>query len=334
MPIVKQTVEQASSLNKSLPLEDTDILRININTHVPVLIDPILITFLEEYKDKDLKDTIIFDGTFGGGGYSQAFLGKGCKVLACDLDNDSIEVKEQANLKLTQANFANYIEGFDKNTFDLIVVDLGFSNNQLTQSNKGFSYHYPEQIFDLRYDQSYKRSVSDFLLTTNADTLSRVIYQYSGEKLARKIANSVVEGCRGLKVITVGQMVEWINSAIPAKFYNKRNQILSRVWQALRIFINDEFVSLEKFLNKAPEKLKIGGLLCVVNFHSLEDKMTTKRFRELSKTFDLDKYGNKDQYYKLLTKKATTPNQEELDNNKQSRSATLRILQKCQEQNN
>lgn len=299
-----------------------------MNTHKPVLINPIIRVFKENNKSGK-----IFDGTFGGGGYSYKFIENGGEVFACDLDKNAIErSSSNPKLHLVQSNFAEHIKTFEDYTFDCIVVDLGFSNNQLQLDNKGFSYQKPDQLLDLRYNEDEGVTVSEFLKKVNYDTLRRVLYENSGEQFANKIAERIIEKRELVKEIKVSDLVEWISESIPKKFYNKKNQVLSRVWQSLRIYINKEFESLNEFLAIAPKKLAVGGVLCIVNFHSLEDKITTKTFREMSQTYDLDNYGNKAQHYELLSRKPITPDQEELDFNPQSRSATLRIIRRCPEQ--
>ncbi len=300
-----------------------------MNTHIPVLLDPII----GFYKLYNVGSTV-FDGTFGGGGYSDAFINLGSNVHASDLDENAINrAFKHDKLSLKQGNFADIIAEYEDKYFDLIVVDLGFSNNQLLIDDKGFSYQKKDQILDLRYDASSGKSASEFLLANNYDTIRRVLFDNSGEQFSNKIATKIVEKREGYKIIKVSDLEAWVVEAIPMKFYNKRNQVLSRVWQALRIHINSEFESLRNFLDIAPSKLRIGGILCVVNFHSLEDKITTKKFRDLSKTFDLDNYGNKSQDYELLTKRPIVPDQQELDSNTQSRSATLRVIRRCPELN-
>jgi 16S rRNA (cytosine1402-N4)-methyltransferase len=299
-----------------------------INQHIPVLLNPIV-----EFYLKHNKGSIVFDGTFGGGGYSQKFLELKSKVYACDLDTNAINrAVTNHDLTLVNQNFGEYINEFSDNYFDMIVVDLGFSNNQLLLDEFGFSYLKDSQPLDLRFDVKRGKSCSDYLNSVNVDDLTKTIFNNSGEHLSRKIALKITDNVNG-KDITVGDLKGWVMQAIPAKFMKSKNSILARVWQALRIEINQEFQWLNKFLDLAPSKLKAGGILCVVNFHSLEDKITTKKFRDLSKTREIDNYGNKAQDFILLTKKPITPDQDELDSNPQSRSATLRIIQKCLEQN-
>jgi 16S rRNA (cytosine1402-N4)-methyltransferase len=300
-----------------------------MNQHIPVLLGPII----DNYREYNISN-IVFDGTYGGGGYSNALAQLGATVYACDLDNNAISrTTPHQSIKLTQANFANYIQDFANEYFDLIVVDLGFSNNQLWIDEKGFSYMASDQILDLRFDESQGLSASQFLMESSVAKIAAVLYENSGDNFSRKIAYKIGDNRDKVSEIRVGDLEQWIIQALPDKFRNTKNSVMSRIWQALRIHVNSEFYWLNKFLETAPKKLKKGGILCVVNFHSLEDKITTKSFRQLSKTYDLDNYGNKHQDFQLLTKQPITPDAQELESNPQSRSATLRILYRCPELN-
>lgn len=313
----------------------------NDNQHIPVLLNPIISEAREARESQKIieshkeKGFVAFDGTFGGGSYTQEILDAGFSVYACDLDeaalarSKNIKVPKTLSFTTVHSNFCDYIATFEDGFFDLIVVDLGFSNNQLRIEKKGFSYQEPDQLLDLRYDESKGHSVAYLLNKSTTDAISKMIFNHSGEQFARKIALKIQDYKDAGGVIrTVADLVGCVEQAIPDKFKNKRNQVLARVWQALRIEVNEEFTVLSKFLSTAPQKLKKGGILCVVNFHSLEDKITTKTFRELSKPFEIDDYGNKGQHYTLLTKTPITPTAKELEANPQSRSATLRILKK------
>lgn len=124
------------------------------------------------------------------------------------------------------------------------------------------------------------------------------------------------------------EMVDVVISVIPAVALKRKNQILSRVWQALRIWTNDEFASLESFIVKAKDKLKIGGRLVVVSFHSLEDKIVTNYFRQLSKAVTEDIYGNKEYDFKIINARPIVPTSLEIENNPRSRSAVMRVLER------
>ena len=278
-----------------------------------------------EYGEDELR---IFDGTLGGGGYSAAFLEAGHTVYGSDLDTEVVQILNKRfvdkEFEARQGNFSEVIAEFTDSFFDVVVVDLGYSSNQLESSGRGFSYLRAQENLDLRYDTDRGRPAYELINSLNENELQKLIYQHSGEALSLRIARSLKEQL----VRTVGDTVEAVERAIPAKFYKKRNAVLSRVWEALRIEVNAEFAHLQLFLEHSVEKLKSGGLLMVVDFHSLEDKLVTKFMREKAKPVSEDMYGNRTYAYTLLTKKGLLPSQEEVTQNVRSRSATLRVLRR------
>ena len=319
------------------------------NCHIPVLLSEVRQALFEPYindnQNAQNQSITIFDGTLGGGGYTTSFLelansnGINLHQISVDLDPTAIErvrakivVPSDCQLDLIQGNFADIIANYEPQSLDGITVDLGFSSNQLAGSNRGFAYLNRDEILDLRYDDSTGLSLSTMLnKTKNWQDLSKIIYEYSGEDLASKIAKKIMDyktANHKKDDWTVGELVDVIVSVIPISILKKRNQILSRVWQSLRIWINDEFGSLNRFLPLALEKLKPGGRLAVVCFHSLEDKIVTKYFRGQCKPIVEDSFGNKQYQFKMAISKAITPTEQELTDNPRSRSATLRIIER------
>jgi|688.fasta_scaffold81828_3 16S rRNA (cytosine1402-N4)-methyltransferase len=306
------------------------------NQHIPVLLDPIL-EFLQNQGYKNRKN--IFDGTFGGGSYSKAFLDLNFKVFACDRDQQVIDLAQtnfkesfkNQNLHLSQASYNHFIDSFEDGFFEAIVLDLGFSSNQLAFSERGFSYQNISEPLDLRYDISLGKPC--FLKLKQLKTafdLQKIIYNYSGEQLSKRLATGIFEQyiLSDKNDLSVGEVVEILVSSIPVKLRYKQKGILSRVWQSLRIWTNDELLELEEFLPKASQKLSQNGILIIVSFHSLEDKIVTKFMRNLSRPEEIDTYGNKIQKYKLLTPKVVVPTELEIQQNPRSRSGLLRVMQK------
>jgi len=298
------------------------------NLHIPVLLEPIL----EFLPGTNLK---IFDGTFGGGGYTKAFLERGNSVWASDWDASVVEKFASIDPKLTLINssFADYIATFENGFFDVIVLDLGFSSNQLEFSGRGFSYQKDDEELDLRYNEGTGKPAWEklFRLKDNAEFV-KVLFNYSGEKLSKRIADivfdDILENRNMASPLTVGEFKNWVVAAIPAKFKKHTNGILSRVWQALRIWVNNEFDQIERFLPVACDKLKPGGQLMIVTFHSLEDKIVTKFMRTLARPVEIDTFGNKAQAFKILTPKMIEPSEAEVLANSRSRSSGLRVLVK------
>jgi 16S rRNA (cytosine1402-N4)-methyltransferase len=304
-------------------------MNIILNSHKPVLIEAIA-----SFVPPNCKFNI-FDGTFGGGGYSDFFLNCKAKVFACDSDQNAIDYynlnnPKNNNLVLVNSNFSIYINDFDDSFFNIIVADLGYSSNQLEFSDRGFSYLKSGEVFDLRYDAeinlpAYKK----IRLLNSSQELGKIIFQYSGETFSNRISQKIFDKVTNSDCeILVSDIVKAIEESIPAKFLHKKNSILSRVWQAFRIWINDEFNHLEVFLNSSLTKLKPSGLIIITCFNSLEDKIVTNYMRKLSKKKVIDEFGNTEQFFELVTKKAISPSKEEVLDNIRSRSATLRILRK------
>jgi 16S rRNA (cytosine1402-N4)-methyltransferase len=312
------------------------------NSHVPVLLyevnDYLLKQRVLELKKNKVK---LFDGTLGGGGYTQHFINY-CQQNSVQLDQYSIDLDQGAidrvlsyiecpdniNLELRCANFADAIQVFDDRFFDGIVVDLGYSSNQLENDERGFSYLKPDHELDLRYDTTNSHSCSYRLLRLHDwQQLGKILYNNSGEDLAAKIAKAIYNSNKKTPW-TVQEMVDIVISVIPAVAMKRKNQILSRVWQALRIWTNSEFESLETFINFAKDKLNVGGRLVVVSFHSLEDKIVTNYFRKLAKAVTEDVYGNKEYDYKVINARPIAPTESEIEVNPRSRSAVMRVLER------
>lgn len=295
------------------------------NVHVPVLLEGVMSVINNEFGESSLT---VFDGTLGGGGYSRRFLESGFTVFGSDLDKDVVDTLNEGlgdkSFEARHGNYSEIITEFDDNFFDVIVVDLGYSSNQLDSSGRGFSYQKPDETFDLRYDSSRGQAAWEIICGKPVENLGKILFRNAGETFANRIARSLKEQ----PVKTVGELVNAVEKAIPRKFWNKRNAVLSRVWQAFRIEVNQEFEHLDIFLHESLPKLKEGGLLMVVDFHSLEDKMVTQFMRQKSKPVSEDMYGNKTYHYKFLTKKALLPSEEEVDTNVRARSAKLRALKK------
>jgi 16S rRNA (cytosine1402-N4)-methyltransferase len=299
------------------------------NHHIPVLLDEVA-GFVFENKPQPK----VFDGTFGGGGYTTLFLEKGAKVYATDLDETVYDRYFLSHLKTPflhtfHGNFADVIRDFDNNFFDSIVADLGYSSNQLEESGRGFSYQQLSDSLDLRYDQSKGKGLIEKLAQVGtADNLGKILFQFSGETMSRRIAGQIFDDFRAKKLVVVADLITSIDCVISKELWHKRNGIYSRIWQALRIWVNDEFENLELFLERSLDKLTPNGVLIVVCFHSLEDKIVTKFMRNIAKPIQIDDYGNTISSFEILTKKAIIPSVVEIEKNVRSRSATLRVLKK------
>lgn len=297
-------------------------------------------------KTKLKTKLTIMDGTLGGLGYvdflnnlvKNTGLNLELEFWGSDLDNSVIQKAQRIdNLRAKQSNFADFVGEFEDNFFDGIILDLGFSSNQLESGGRGFSHQKLDEILDLRYDADVLESASEKLLKIkDSKYLSHILYSFSGEEFSSRIAVNIYNLVQVLNAkkakkekikLTVAQIVNCVCEAIPPQFLAKRNQILSRVWQSLRIWTNGEFESLQKFLKIATTKLKVGGKLIIISFHSLEDKMVANFMRKIERPI-VDNWGRKTQNWKLLTKKSVKPENLEITENPRSRSAILRVLER------
>jgi len=321
------------------------------NYHIPVLLEEVKQYLLEEntiIKDYDISQTVkIFDGTLGGGGYSKMILDHkpNIHVIASDLDPMAIEnfwdftalKKEeyQNRISFLQMSFTEAISKQKDKSLTGIVVDLGFSSNQMEFGGRGFAYlgKDPNEPFDLRFDPTIGLPAFEKIKALKSSKeLGNIIYNYSGEKLAKKVGDYLFDFVRSTprnSTVSLEQALGAITSAIPKQFQHKQNSILSRIWQALRIWINDELNLLSEFLPVALDKLSPGGRLVVVDFHSLEDKIVTNWMRKLAEPIKVDQYGQKTFLTKLKTRRGIEPSLDEVTRNPRSRSATLRCLEKC-----
>jgi 16S rRNA (cytosine1402-N4)-methyltransferase len=296
------------------------------NVHIPVLLDSVI-----EYLPAG-KNLQIFDGTFGGGGYSAAFLQQNHRVYATDLDAEAFKrgfdlAKVNLNFSIEHTAFDTGLYNFEDSFFDAIVADLGFSSNQLDHSHRGFSYQQVDDVFDLRYNlESGKPAWQLILELKQPNDLGHIIYRNSGERLSMKMGGLIQQAMTDRMLVS--SIVEIIDSNLAPQDKKHKNKILSRIWQAIRIWVNDEFTILDNFLEHSLIKLKAGGRLIIVDFHSLEDKRVTKFMRAKAKPIELDDYGNKRQDFRILTKKAVGPSESEILVNPRSRSGLLRVLEK------
>lgn len=258
------------------------------------------------------------DATAGGGGHSELILnqGKEIKLIAIDRDEMAIAaVKARlANyypqqLEFWQGNFADYQP---KNIlFDGIIADLGVSSPQLDFAERGFSFRHTAPL-DMRMDRSQRTTAAEIVNHWKEVSLADLIYEYGEERLSRRIAKKIVQQ-RPFQTTT--ELAEAIASTVPGKYRHGRIHPATRTFQALRIEVNQELKSLEKFIAQAPNWLKPGGKIGIISFHSLEDRIVKHCFR-----------GS--ELLEVITKKPITADRDEQRANPRSRSAKLRFAQR------
>lgn len=283
------------------------------------------------------EDGVYVDCTLGYAGHSSAILRrlKKGKLFAFDQDDEARKFSENAlskisnNFTIIPSNFVNLKDELIKRGItevDGITFDLGVSSPQLDDSSRGFSFH-EDALLDMRMDKSANLSAYDVVNTYSYENLVRIIKNYGEEKYAKQIARKI-ESKRSIKPIrTTLELVDVISEAVPAK-YKKLTHPARRTFQAIRIEVNKELSILPKALNDAIDMLKEGGVIAVITFHSLEDRICKNIFKERSYEDELTKGmpGISDKYKpELKVLKKIKPSKEEVEKNKRSRSATLRV---------
>ncbi|MGF1479552.1 MAG: 16S rRNA (cytosine(1402)-N(4))-methyltransferase RsmH [Cyanophyceae cyanobacterium] len=261
------------------------------------------------------------DATVGGGGHSQLILEQAdVYVTAIDRDDQAIAAATATlaeyvpqRLEFWRGNFADYCCPSDAcfSKFDGIIADLGVSSAQLDIPERGFSFRHSAPL-DMRMDRNQLLTAAEIVNQRNERELADIFYHYGEERLSRRIAKSIVQK-RPLQTTT--QLAEVIYRSVPSRYRHGRIHPATRVFQALRIAVNEELQSLERFLHQAPTWLKRGGRIGIISFHSLEDRLVKQAFRNCD-------------CLEVVTKKPIIPQAEEPAKNPRSRSAKLRIAQR------
>ncbi len=300
--------------------------------HTPVMLGEVM----DELRVRE--NGIYFDGTLGGGGHSLAIMKAGGRVIATDLDKDAIAYAGSrferegmgGRYTLVRDNFKNFTEIVDRlgiGAIDGAILDLGVSSRQLDDGARGFSYRYDAEL-DMRMDDRAALTAEDIVNEWPAEKLTELLYKYGEESFAHRIV-SAIERERGKhRIKTTGELASIISSTVP---YRKGGHPAKKTFQALRIQVNDELSGLGEAAEAIARRLVKGGRLCVLTFHSLEDRIIKNTFRLLSTDCICDKSipicvcGHKAET-KLL--KAVRASGKELSENNRSHSATLRAVEK------
>lgn len=308
-------------------------------SHIPVLLQEVL-----EGIKASLGERFI-DGTAGSGGYILKILeiNKKAKVLGIDLDQASLEKLKQTlvqrNLaqrcELRKGSFANLkqiAEEAEIASVSGIILDLGFSSVQLEDPARGFSFQ-TEGPLDMRYDVSQQRTATEVVNKYSLSELIRVIKDYGEEKFSKKIAAAIVDGRKISPIAGTSTLGSIIVRAIPANVRHKAQDSVRRVFQAIRIEVNQELNNLRSALPQALDILEKNGRLAVISFHSLEDRIVKNFFREASRGCicppDFPQcVCNKESLAREITRKPITASLEEMSVNPRSKPAKLRVLEK------
>lgn len=297
---------------------------------------------LEGLNLKD--DGIYFDGTLGGAGHSLEILKRTApsgRLIATDLDKDAIKnaqdkLKEfDGRFKLYNTNFKNIISVLDEEgipEIDGALLDLGVSSYQLDNRERGFSYLSDEIRLDMRMDQSSGKSAWEVVNYYEKSKLSYIFSVYGEEKFADNVAKNICEARKEKPIDTTGELVKIIDRSIPYKF-KQNGHPAKKVFQAIRIEVNEELDGLGQCLKDIVKRLKKGGRLVVLTFHSLEDRIVKQTFKDLETDCICDKrfpvcVCGKKREIKILTKKPIEASARECEENSRSHSAKLRIIEK------
>lgn len=297
---------------------------------------------LEEAIDGlNIKNDLLYvDCTLGYAGHSGEILKKNKKgwLYAFDQDEEAIEHSKSklsdigSNFEIIKSNFVNLKEELNKrgiSKVDGILFDLGVSSPQLDEGDRGFSYHKDARL-DMRMDKDSKLSAYEVINNYPESKLITIFYRYGEEKYSKSIARKIVEYRRNKSIETTNELVEIIKTGVPDK-YKREKHPARKIFQAIRIEVNNELEVFEKALNDAIEILNPNGRICVITFHSLEDRICKQIFKknsEINKVFKGLPSIPKEYMPKLRLIGKYMPSEEELEANNRSRSAILRVAEK------
>ncbi len=292
---------------------------------------PVMARQCVDYLLRDPNGAYV-DATFGGGGHSRLILNEledGGKLFGFDQDEDALaNVPEDERFTFVHHNFRmlrRFLKLHGQRSVDGILADLGVSSHQLDVAERGFSFRFDAQL-DMRMNQQQEKTAADFVNQLSAEELQQLFSDYGEVRNAKTLAQQIAEQRQGRRIETIADFLAIVDPLVRGN----RARYLAQVFQALRIAVNDEMGALQDFLQQALEVLKPGGRLVIMSYHSLEDR-AVKNFLKagnLAGEQQKDFYGNIHRPFKVLTKKAVVPDDEEQKTNPRSRSAKLRVGEK------
>ncbi len=275
---------------------------------------------------KPCDDGTYVDGTLGLGGHSQAILEKsspGGRVIAFEWDEAAVGHASkrlegyQDRLTIIRRNFAELSLGLQElgiDGVDGLLIDVGLSSLQLDEGGRGFSFRFDEPL-DMRMDVSRDITAQSILALCSEEELADIFYYYGEERQARPVAAKIVKERKAAPIETSMQLSKIVSQSIPKRFHPKKIHVATKVFQALRIAVNTELENLSKILDDGVSWLRPGARFCVISFHSLEDRMVKRKFRDNDEL-------------EVLTSKPIMPTAQEISTNPRCRSARLRVAVK------
>jgi 16S rRNA (cytosine1402-N4)-methyltransferase len=303
--------------------------------HKPVMLEQVLAAL----RPRDGGRYV--DGTIGGAGHAAAILAASSPsgwLFGCDRDGVAVEAAARrlqefvGRFEVRQGNYAELGKWLPEASCDGVLLDLGVSSPQLDVPERGFSFQ-REGVLDMRMDQRQATTAADLVNTASAEELARIFWEFGGERHSRRLANAIARERQRQPFRTTVQLAQFIEVIAPRR--GRKTHPATKVFQALRIVVNDELGSLTNGLAAALSVLKSGGRLAVITFHSLEDRLVKDfgraRARDYTFTGGVDVPELREPRapeLKLITRKPLLPSAEELEQNPRSRSAQLRVMEK------
>ena len=288
--------------------------------HIPVLKDEVL----EWLQPR--PDALYVDGTLGLGGHTQAILERSAptgRVVGFEWDEEAAAATGRhlagfgERVRIVRASYADVVPELERLGIvevDGLVADLGVSSLQLDRAERGFSFR-TDNALDMRMDQRRPMTAATLVAQAAEDQLADIFYHYGEERQARRIARFIVEARTQAPVGTTGRLAAIVAAAVPRKYHPPKVHVATKVFQALRIAVNGELDNLSRLLATAPQILAPGARICMITFHSLEDRIVKQAFQQ-------------NPAYAVLSKRPIEPSSEEMRRNPRARSAKLRVAER------
>ena len=303
--------------------------------HLPVLSEEVVSCLITR------PEGIYVDATLGMGGHTKSILdctNSRSLVIGLDVDEEAISISREAlsryngHVIYRNSNFSDVdkvLDSLDIREVDGIIADLGMSSYQIESSERGFSFMREEPL-DMRMDPRLRFTAYDLVNEMTMDEISRVLKMYGEEKWSRRIAKRIVETRKESPIKTSAELARVVSLAIPKKFHPARIHPATKTFQALRIAVNNELENIREFIGKAVTRLRTGGRLVIISFHSLEDRLVKTSFLKMASPCvcppDMPVCGcGRKRILKVVTRSPIIPGDEEIMNNPRARSAKMRV---------
>ncbi len=284
---------------------------------------------------------VYVDATLGMGGHTKSILDhthSKSLVIGLDVDEEAISISRErlsaynGHVIFRNSNFSDIdkvLDGLDIREVDGILADLGMSSYQIESSERGFSFMREEPL-DMRMDPRLRFTAYDLVNEMTMEEISRVLRMYGEEKWSKRIAKRIVEARKECPIRTSAELARVVSEAIPKKFHPARIHPATKTFQALRIAVNNELENIKEFIGKAVSRLRVGGRLVIISFHSLEDRLVKTSFLRLSSPCicppGMPECGcGKKKVLRIITRTPVVPSEEEILSNPRARSAKMRV---------